>query len=474
MFKINSFDKSFKYEGKILLKKAKKYTGTFFTKTGTGKQVCLSYKDGLLTNASKCSENNEIIHSTYQYDHKGNLINVQKNNKDVFVKEIIHNIGIEYTRQENINNVIGKTFDAANRLIKYVVSPKLIFGFVKYADDMSIDTRYFLNQANYLGNGRIQLKHLQGDSILNNGVIDKTIIRNYRKGAISVISPHENGYKNSYRSMTNSFGAEMNYFADKNGRPVWTHIEGKDDNWFFDNKIDYDDFGHKIREIYSECGGKWFTENQFDVKGNVILSKRLNPAGEIIQTTKFKYNEKNLLVKESVFNQNKGLVEETVNTYHRNKNLKMSTVTYFDNFGAYKNIYEYDKDNNLLKFSELYDDLKTETFYDKNDCVIKFVEKDAKGKTKYTKEFVNNGFDCLKTIIKDSSGKEIYHIEHSKSVKKDVFKNINIFKNPDNKLIGREIITHHNNSGKLKTTYTDKYGNMMSYKQFCNILGFEV
>lgn len=473
MFKIHSFDKSLKYEGKILFKKSKKYTGTFFTGQKSGKQLCLSYKNGLLTNASK-TDGERIISRSYKYDSGGNLINVKKNNEDIFVKEIKHNIGLEYTRQENINNVIGKTFDNTNRLIKYVISPKLIFGFIKYLDHISVDTRYFLNKAKYLGNGHIQLRYLDGDPVLNNGIVDKTIIRDFNKGSISVITSNGHGYKGSYKSLDGQFGAELNYFVDKNGKPIRTHIEGNNNKWSYDKEISYDDFEHKVRETFSECGGKWFTENSFDIKGNVILSKRLNSSGKIIQTTKLKYNKNNLPVKESVYNQNGNLVESTDNTYYRNNKLKTSTITYFDNYGSYKNIYEYDKNNHLLKFSEVYDDLKTETFYDKNECIIKFIEKDSKDKIKYTKEYINDDFDHLKTIIKDSEGKEVYHIEHSKFIKKDIMKNINTFKTPDGKLIGKEFITHNNNSEKTNIIYTDKYGKRIKYKEFCTILGFEV
>lgn len=465
MLKINSVDKSFKYGGKYLFRGAKKYSGTFITGLNSGKQVGLCYQNGLLKTASFGP-----IKKTYTYDDYDRLVNVKNNNHDVFVKEIKHNIGLEYTRQENINNVIGRTFDASNRLIQYVISPKLIFGFIKHHENFSVDTRYFLNQANYLGQGHIQLKHLQGDPILNNGVIDKTIIRS-NNGGISIISSEGRYYKGSYKTPNGIFGAELNYVVDKNGNPIWTKINDVNNKWFYDKKVSYDDFGHKIREIHSESGGKWFIENTFDSKENIVLTRRLSNTGETVQTTKYKYNKENLLEKESVYNKNNQLVEQTVNKYHKNNSLKSVEITYFDSLGKYKNLYEYDENNKLLKFSEIYDDIKCETYYDDNDLPVTFIEKDGKGKIKYTKEYINNGIDCLKTIVKDSKGNIKYQIEHLKKIKKDIMKNINIFKSPDNKLIGKEFIVHNDEKGRTNFIYTDANGKRIKYDTLCKLLG---
>ena len=473
MLRINSLDKSFKYDGKILLKGARKYTGNFFTTLDSGKKLFLDYEKGLLKSASSGNFNN-IRLRTYEYDKNGRLINVKKDGKDVFVKEIKHNIGLEYTREEKINDVIGKTFDVSGRLIKYVVSPKLIFGFIKYFDNISVDTRYFLNQANYTGAGRIQLRYLQGDPILNNGVVDKTIIRDLKHGGMSVIVQDGHNFKGIYTDAAGQTRAELNYLVDKNGNPIWTRIKGDNNQWSYDKKTMYDNYGNKIREIFSECDGKWFTENTFDNKGNIIQSRRLGASGKNIQTSKYVYNKDNLLIKESVYNQNDKLIEQTINSYYPNKSLKISLITYYDSLGSYKNIYEYDKNNNLIKFSEIYEDVKMETFYDKNDLITKYVEKDSKDNVKFTKDYINDESGCIKTIVKDAKGTEIYHIEHLKQTLKDIFKSINIFKTPGNKLIGKEFIIHNDDIGETKYFYTNQNGKRVNYVTLCKLLGDEV
>ncbi len=473
MFKINSFDKSLKYNGNILLKSAKRYSGTFFTKTESGSQLCLSYKNGLLRSASK-TKDNILNQHIYEYDSGENLINVKKNGKDVFVKDIKHNIGLDYTRQETINGVIGRTFNQAGKLIRYAISPKLLFGFIKYTDDMSIETRYFLNQAEYLGKGRIQLKNLQGDFILNNGVVDKTIVRNSKNGAISVISTDGNNYTGTFKGANGNFCASMNYIVDKKGHPIWVQASDSANKWSYDKKVFYDDFEHKLREISSECNGKWFVENTFDGHGNVILSRKLNKSGKVIQTTKSKFNDDNLLVKESVYNQNNKLIEKTINKYYQDKSIKSCEITYYDSLGSYKNLFEYDENNHLFKFTEIYDDFKTETFYDENDCIIKFVEKDASNNIKSSKQHINKDGECIKTIVKDGLGHERYHIEHLRKNKGDVFKNINIFLAPDNKLIGKETIIHNNESGFTKFIYTNQNGKRIKYEVLSDLIGDDV
>jgi len=473
MFKINSFDKSLKYDGKILLKGAKRYSGTFFTKTENGSQLCLSYKNGLLRSASK-TNGNILNQHIYEYDSGENLINVKNNGKDVFVKEIKHNIGLYYTRQETINGVIGRTFNQAGKLIRYAISPKLLFGFIKYTDDMSIETRYFLNQAEYLGKGRIQLKNLQGDFILNNGVVDKIIIRNSKNGAISVINSDGNNYTGTFKSANGNFSASMNYIVDKKGNPIWVQASDSANKWCYDKKVFYDDFGHKLREISSECNGKWFIENTFDGYGNVILSRRLNKSGKIIQTTKSTFNEDNLLVKESVYNQKNKLVEKTINKYYPDKSIKSREITYYDSLGMYKNLSEYDENKHLIKFSEIYDDFKTETFYDENDCIIKFVEKDTNNNIKSSKQYINKDGECIKTIVKDGFGNERYHIDHLIKNKGYVLKNINVFLSPDNRLIGKEFIIHNNESGFTKFIYTNQNGKRIKYEVLSGLLGDDV
>jgi len=467
MLKIDPVNKTLKYEGKYFLKGARKYTGTCIADLNSGKKLCLEYENGLLKSALL-----GLVKKNYYYDDYDRLINVKKSNNDVFAKEIKHNIGIEYTRQETINNVIGRTFNKAGALIKYAISPKLIFGFIKHIDEISVDTRYFLNQAKYLGNGRIQLKYLQGDFILNNGVIDKTIVKNHKNGMVSVISKDGNNYKGVCKN--SCLGTEIHYITDKNGNPIWTRVNGINNKLIYDKKVKYDDFGHKIRETYTECEGKWFIENSFDIKGNIVLTRKLNNSCEVIQTNKCKYNKDNLLVKERVYNKKNQLVEQTINKYHSNNTLKSSEITYFDSLGKYKNIYEYDENNRLLKFSEIYEDLKCETFYDENDLIVKYLEKDNNNKIKYTKEYINSCNDCLKTIVKDARGIVKYITEHQKIIKKDKIKNINIFKTSDGKLIGKEFITHNDNTGETNFIYSNDNGKRIKYDDLCKLLDDEV
>ncbi len=473
MFEITSLCKSLKYDGKILLKGAKKYTGNFFVTLDSGKKLCLDYEKGFLKKAF-CFVGNDKFIKAYEYDENERLINVKKDDKDIFVKTIKHKLGLEYTRNENINNIISRTFDSSNRLIKYVVSPKLIFGFIKYFGDISIDTRYFLNEAKYLGNGCIRLKHLQGDPILNNGVIDKTIVRKTRDDGVLVLTADGKCQRGLYKGGNEQFDAELNYFFDEKGNPIWTHITGKNNKWSYDKKTFYDDLGNKKREIFSECNGNWFTENTFDDKGNVILERRLNASGETIQRTVYKYNDKNLVENESVYDKNNKLAEQTDYEYHPNNSQKSVKTTYFNIFGSCVNLSEYDANSKLIKFTEIYDDSKLETFYDSNDLLIKYVTKDRKGRIKKINEYINDGIDCIKTLAKDPTGHIIYQIEHLKSLKKGMMKNINIFKTPEGELIGKEFIIHNDKTKDVNCIYVNRQGKRVKYKTFCEILGDEV
>jgi uncharacterized protein with ACT and thioredoxin-like domain len=135
---------------------------------------------------------------------------------------------------------------------------------------------------------------------------------------------------------------------------------------------------------------------------------------------------------------------------------------------------EYDKNKHLIKFSEIYDDFKTETFYDENECITKFVEKDEKDNIKLLKQYINKDGECVKTVVKDVFGAERYYIEHLRKNKCDVLKNINVFLSPLNKLIGKEFIIHDNESGITKYIYTNKNGKRIKYETLCNLLGDEV
>ena len=365
MLKINSVDKSFQYAGKILKKDGKKYTGSFFIKLNDKKTVGLRYEKGLLKFASM-NDGEASQFKTYTYDSKNKLINIQKNGKDIFVKEIKHNIGLKYTRDELVNNIISKTFDSKNRLIKYVISHKLIFGFIEYLDNLSIETRYFLNLARYMGDGHIVLKNNYGDPILNNGVVDKTIVR-MKNGAKTIISGEPNNLKGKYINPQGKNGATIHYLNDDKGLPVRTIVTDNDSKLLYERKINYDDFGNKKREIFSDYKGKNFTENFFDENGNIIISKRLNSKLEEIQRIEYKYNENNLVLEDKTYNRDNKLVEETHKTYYPDNKVNICETVYYDNSGSYKNIYEYSPKEKLKKLTEIYNDadLKFETYYDR-------------------------------------------------------------------------------------------------------------
>ena len=473
MIKVNSFDKTLKYNGKYLYKEGKKYTGTFFTRLNSGRTLCLNYDNGLLR-LSSLNKEDEITTKNYKYNNSGDLTDVTKNGKDIFHKEITHNIGINYTKQEKINNIIGKTYDASKRLIEYVISPKLIFGFIKYLDDISIDTRYFLNKAKYLGNGNIQLQNIQGDPILNNGIVDKTIVRNLKNGSHTILLPENNNITGTYKLRSGLKIANINLIANKNGKPIWTRIFGIDEKCIYDNKVTYDDFGNKIREIYSECDGKWYIDNTFDKNGNIILSRKLNSSGTTLQTTKSKYDKNNLLIEEKVFNKENEPVEKTENKYYNNKHLKSNKVTYYDQYGSYGNLYEYDKDNNLVKFSEIYDDLILESYYAPGEVITKYIEKDKFNNIKSIKEYINMDEICIKTIVKKNENTELYHVEHLKKSKNEILKSINIFKTPEEKLLGKEFIITNNETGKETFIYTGADGKRTSYQKLCKIIDADI
>lgn len=380
MVKINSIDKSFNFDGKFLKKQRYKYSGTFYTKLRSGKSLGLEYEKGLLK-MSSLFDGDKISIKTYKYDNGNRLINVQRDFKDVFVKAIKHNLGLEYTRTEIINHVISRTFDSNNKLKKYVISPKLLFGFIKYFDNLSVETRYFLNQAKYTGNGHIKLKFNEGNPILNNGVIDKTIIRT-KNGGRAVITGDTNKFQGTYTNYLGQSGPEMSYLTDKKGNPLWIQVQDSKNKWMYDKKVQYDNLGNKKREIYSECNCKLFTENTFDNRGNIILSRKLNSEGRLIQKTESVYNDKNLLLKEKTFDRNNKLIEYTINRYDKNSVLRTAITTYYDNYGSYKNVTKYDKNGHIIKLTEIYKDVKFETYYDLNENIIKFIEKDSKGKKK--------------------------------------------------------------------------------------------
>lgn len=473
MLKINSLDKSLKFNRNILLKNREKYTGNLFMVINNKKSLCLSYNSGLLQSCLCRTENNKSILKKYEYNNQNNLINVKRNGKDIFTKNITHNIGINYTRDENINGIIRKTYDAANRLTKYIVSSKLIFGFIEYFENMSIDTRYFLNQAKYLGNGRIHLKYPQGDPILNNGIIDKIILRDFKRGSQFIARPNGQNLSCIFKSADGTTKANANYLTDKNGNPLWSRISGANDKWSYEKKVQYDDFGHKVREIINQHD-RFFTENIFDKNGNIIQSRQLNSNGDTIQTTKSQYNRDNLLIKKLFYDKNNRLVERTIKTYHPNKSLKTSEITHFDKFGQYKSIYEYDENNLIVKLTEINNNSKTETFYDKNEQEIRFVERNKKNRIKYIREQIYDDLDLIKTLVKNGDGSLKYQIEHFKEIKEDKSKNINVFKTPIGKLIGKEFIICNNETGDVKLVFTNEQGKRIKLETLCELVGDEI
>jgi nitroimidazol reductase NimA-like FMN-containing flavoprotein (pyridoxamine 5'-phosphate oxidase superfamily) len=168
------------------------------------------------------------------------------------------------------------------------------------------------------------------------------------------------------------------------------------------------------------------------------------------------------------------LLRKIGNKYYPNKSIKSCEITYYDSLGSYKNLSEYDENKHLIKLSEIYDDFKTETFYDENDCIIKFVEKDAKNNIKSSKQYINKDGECIKTIVKDGLGNERYHIDHLRKNKSNVLKNINVFLFPNNNLIGKEFIIQNNESGVTKFIYTNKDGKRIKYEALCDLLGDDI
>lgn len=474
MFKINSIDKAFKFDGKILKKSGKKYTGSFFVKLNKSKTAGLKYEKGLLK-LSSMHDAEGTQFKTYSYDKRNKLINIKKNNKDIFTKNIKHNIGLAYTRDEIINDIISKTFDSKNRLIKYVISPKLIFGFIKYFKDLSIETRYFLNLARYNGNGQIVLKNNYGDPILNNGIIDKTIIR-MKNGSKTIISGEPDNLKGQYINPQGKNGPTIHFMNDSKGNPVWTRVLNSENKPIFEKKINYDDFGNKKREIFSDYNGKCYTESLFDEKENIIVSKRLNSKAEEIQKIEYVYNEKNLIIEEKTFNRYNKLVESTHNTYYPNGKVKICETTYYDNLGSYKNIYEYSPKGKLKKLTEIYNDsdLKFETYYDRFENEKLYIEKDLKNNIIRIKKYINKKYDKVKTIVKNPKNKEIYHIEHSRKINGDIMENTNIYKTPSNNLLGTETIIHNNETEITEYIYLNSKGEKIDYETMCKIVGDEI
>lgn len=474
MPRINSIDKALKFDGKILKKDGKKYTGNFFIRLGSNKTAGLKYEKGLLK-FSSFHNSEETEFKTYFYNKQNKLINIKKNNKDVFVKNIKHNIGLSYTRDEVINHKISKTFDSKNRLIKYVVSPKLIFGFIKYLDNLSIETRYFLNQARYTGDGHILLKYNYGDPILNNGIIDKTIIR-MKNGAKTIISGEQNNLKGQYINSQGKRGISIHYLNDDEGNPLWTRVLNSENKPLYDKKVSYDNFKNKKREIFSDYNGSSFTENLFDQKGNIAVSRRLNSEAKEIQRVEYKYNEKNLIVEERTFNRDKKLIERTRKTYYSNNKVRVCETTYYDNLGSYKNIYEYDLKGKLKKLTEIYnnEDLKFETYYDRNENEKLYIEKDLNDNIISIKKYVNKKHDKIKTIVRNGKNKERYHIEHVNSIKDDVMESTNVYKTPSNKLLGKEIIRHNNKTEMTEYIYLNSEGEKTDYETLCKIVGDEI
>ena len=474
MLKINSVDKSFQYAGKILKKDGKKYTGSFFIKLNDKKTVGLRYEKGLLKFASM-NDGEASQFKTYTYDSKNKLINIQKNGKDIFVKEIKHNIGLKYTRDELVNNIISKTFDSKNRLIKYVISHKLIFGFIEYLDNLSIETRYFLNLARYMGDGHIVLKNNYGDPILNNGVVDKTIVR-MKNGAKTIISGEPNNLKGKYINPQGKNGATIHYLNDDKGLPVRTIVTDNDSKLLYERKVNYDDFGNKKREIYSDYKGKNFTENFFDENGNIVISKRLNSKLEEIQRIEYKYNENNLVLEEKTYNRDNKLVEETHKTYYPDNKVSICETVYYDNSGSYKNIYEYSPKEKLKKLTEIYNDadLKFETYYDRYEREKLYVEKDLNDNVLSIKKYINDKYGRVKTVVKDGKNKERYHIEHYNSMTDEIMENTNVYKTPADDFLGKEIIRHNNETETTEYIYLNSKNEQTDYETLCKIVGDEI
>lgn len=472
MVKINSLSKSLNFDGKFLNSKSKKYTGIINKDLNSGKKLKCEYGKGLLKTAYLFDGEN-LRFKKYTYDANDNLINVKNKFKDIFTKEIKHNIGIKYTRDEIINDIIGKTYDESNKLIMYAIPQKLLYGFIKYFDNLSVETRYFLNQAKYLGDGRIQLKYNEGDPILNNGIVDKTIIR-MNNGSRSVFLSNGKNLKGKFVDSKGKQGAELNFLVDNNSNPIWVRAEDSKNKWSYDKKLLYDDKGNKYREIYSEGNRQTFVENTFDKNANIILSRKLNSKGRQIQRIEFKYNDKNLLTNSKTFDRNNKLVESIKNLYDKNDILRKKITTYYDKFGSSKSIYEYDKKGILFKLTELYDDVSMESFYDSDEKLIRYVEKDSKKKIKFIHEYFYDDIDKIKTVVKNSNNKERYHIEHIHSIKNGIMKDINEYKSPKNKLLGKEYIIHNEEKETTKCIYTNNFGKRINKETLGQIVGNDI
>ena len=455
-----------KYANKILKAGRKKFCGSVCKQTASGKSVSLEYKEGLLKLAT-LSDHMRTSTKEYIYNNQNQLVNVLKNNKPVFEKIIKHNIGINYTRTEIINNEVARTFDEQNRIIDYRVAPKLIFGSISYNGKNRIDTRYFLNQASYEGNGIIKLRTNDGDPILDNGVLDKKIIKDLDTGIQIVIKGDEKTLNTTLN--TGNYTIKNEIFTDNNGRPLWQRLLDKNGESYFDQKNFYTPEGHKYKEIYSQAGGKWYIENLFDTNGNIIQERKISSSGETIQTTKSKFNEDNKCTEQTTYDKNNNIVDLSRYIYDKKGNLRCEYTKTPEKSGYSETYNIYDTKGNIIKTGENFNGYKVEVLYDKNGFERKYIVKDKKG-ILLIKEYINNEEGKIKTIVKNKNKKIKYIIEHSSHKRGEIMTDINVYKSAKGKVLGTEKLKHNNYTGKSDFEYFDKDNKKISYEKMCKLI----
>ena len=473
MLKIDTFTKSMKYDGKILKDGRKKFNGTVVKTLPSGKVTRLEYKKGLLQD-SMLYDNGNVVSKSYKYDDINNLISVIKNGTEVFSKTIRHNIGLDYTCTETINNIISKTYDASKRILSYVISPKLLFGYVKYSGDLRIDTRYFLSHGVYKGNGIIGIKNHGGNSVLNNGDIDKIIVKNLKTNQTTLVNKNAHTYSAAIKDKKsgNSYTAE--YTVDKNGKPIWHQIKNKEGETIFDRKTTYAPDGQVQREIFSECSGKWYTENNYAKNGNVILQRRLSKNGDLLQTIKRQYNDKNLLEKELTYGKNDKLKEEIIYKYDENKKLSSAETIYHSDFNPSRNIETYYPNGQVKTHTEFSAGEISEESYDLSGNLIKTSTKNNYDNQTHVDEYLYDKDNNKIKTIKKLDEKVLYTIEHSSKNTKTKMQDVSVYRDSSNELLGKEVLTINNKTEEYNAVYTDKNGHKISEEEFSKLIGDDI
>ncbi len=450
-----------------IVKNKKKLNNSVSKVTDSGKNVTLDYEKGLLKYAS-VYDGVQINTKEYFYNKQNQLIKVLKNGKSIFEKVIKHNIGVNYTRTELINNEVARTFDEQNRIIDYRIAPKLLFGTVHYNGKNRIDTRYFLSEGSYEGNGVIKIKNSNTDDpIATNGIIDKKIIKDLDTGIHIVLDGNEKTFKTTINSK--NFSTTNEIYTNNKGQPLWLRLLDSDGESFFDQKIFYTSDGKKSKELYSQSGGKWFIENLFDERENIIQERKLNPKGETIQTIKSKFNENNKCTEQKTYNKENKLVDENRFIYDKNGILRVEVNETFDKYGSTITYDVYDKKGYLKKTGEIFGPYKVETHYDENGLERKYIKKN-KNRILILKEYVNEGEERIKTVVRNKNKRIKYIIEHSRSKRGETMTNTNVFKTPKGKILGYEKLKHNNETGKSDFTYFDKNNKKISYEELCSIV----